>query len=344
MVHLSTVPLAKWKKMAVFISFLILVLSAIVLPHENDAVHSPKPHSVKLFNQHFSAVLHDNISNKKRQESGFNPLTFISNPNSNIYRDDAVGLNFEHIMNGAAKDADKCMFTPRKDSCFIRQYSDSSAAIIHKAKDSVWDIDSELKYTLNGPHYIDLEIKAVLRKDHFPLGYVGFMWASYMNSAVDRRIFFIGNENGKKEWIAFGEDTENGFEVGTVAYFECDSLQYEKETKTLNIIEDKHKKFVLPFYYGLTTCPGTEGKQDTMVYIMMFDQKEPIRFAMWNFFRNDKGEPDTHSPAWDWQYVIREPELNKEYGYKARVVYKPFCGREDVVEEFNTWIRQLDNL
>ena len=78
-----------------------------------------------------------------------------------------------------------------------------------------------------------------------------------------------------------------------------------------------------------------------MVYIMMFDQKEPIRFAMWNFIRDAEGNPDTHSPAWDWQYVIRQPVLNKEYGYRARIVYKPYVGRKDVIDEYEGWLREI---
>ena len=52
--------------------------------------------------------------------------------------------------------------------------------------------------------------------------------------------------------------------------------------------------------------------------------------------------PDTHSPAWDWQFVIREPEIDKEYGYRARVVYKPFSGRKEVREEYVNWRAKIN--
>ena len=47
----------------------------------------------------FKGVLHDNVSNEKRQGSGFTPLILKSYPGVNLYRDDAVGMNFEHIFN-----------------------------------------------------------------------------------------------------------------------------------------------------------------------------------------------------------------------------------------------------
>ena len=80
---------------------------------------------------------------------------------------------------------------------------------------------------------------------------------------------------------------------------------------------------------------------DAMVYIMMFDQREPIRFAMWNFFRTADGQADPHSPAWDWQYVIRNPEIGKTYGYRARVVFKPFVSAEDVKKTYLDWSSTL---
>jgi hypothetical protein len=326
--------------MPLLISACLLFLFSVVLPQEINLEGSDQKtstHSVFISNNYFSGTILDNFANKKRQGSGFNPLKHKMYSERNIFRDDAVGLNFEHIMNGSAVDADKCMFTPRIDSCTVRLNSDSSASIIHRAEDSYWNIDSELKYTFVGEHYIDLEFNAVLREDKFPLDYIAFMWASYMNSAVDRRFHFLGYKDNRKDWIAFGEDNKNGFETGTVAYYKTDSLRYEKKTKTLNIIENKNKTFVLPFYYGLVYGAGAESVQDTMVYIMMFDQKEAIRFAMWNFFRTADGKADTHSPAWDWQYVIRSPQINKPYKYSARIVYKPFKGRSDVLEEYKTW-------
>ena len=60
------------------------------------------------------------------------------------------------------------------------------------------------------------------------------------------------------------------------------------------------KKFIIPFYYGLIDV-GCDRKMisDRLIYLVLFDQTDPIRFAMWNFFTDKFGNPDTHSPAWD---------------------------------------------
>ncbi len=80
---------------------------------------------------------------------------------------------------------------------------------------------------------------------------------------------------------------------------------------------------------------------DSLLYLVLFDQTEPIRFAMWNFIKNKAGNPDTHSPAWDWQYVVRNPKVGMSYGYMARVVVKPFKGIEQIWREYQTWNEYL---
>ncbi|MCC6488289.1 MAG: hypothetical protein IT364_12395, partial [Candidatus Hydrogenedentes bacterium] len=117
---------------------------------------------------------------------------------------------------------------------------------------------------------------------------------------------------------------------------------YEENAQTLNLLENPAKKFLLPFYYGLVDGDGSEATtEDTMAYVMMFDRTEPIRFALWNFIRNAAGEADSHSPAWDWQFVIQEPVPGKTYGYRARVLYVPFASPEAIRAAYEEWAASL---
>ena len=79
----------------------------------------------------FRGLLLDNEANADRQGSGFTPLCHLNYPDHNLYRDDAVGLNFEHIMNGAAADAARSMFTPRKDRCLLLSHAPGEASVRH---------------------------------------------------------------------------------------------------------------------------------------------------------------------------------------------------------------------
>ena len=114
--------------MNIFFKYLFFVaLFFLLVSCNKNSETGIKSHSLQISNRYFKGILHDNISNKKRQGSGFTPLTHYLYPGQNIFRNDAVGLNFEHIMNGTAIHADISMFTPRKDSCRIEQKNDSSA-------------------------------------------------------------------------------------------------------------------------------------------------------------------------------------------------------------------------
>jgi hypothetical protein len=309
-----------------------------------DNLQENTVHKIDLHAHGWRGTVLDNVGNADREGSGFNPLCNGAFPDDNLFRNDGVGWNFEHIFNGAATDASRSMFTPRNDPCFLRKHTDASASLHWSAHGSSWGVESEMTYTIVDRHTVDLQFKATLTEDVWPMGYLAMMWASYMNHTRDRRIHFYGKEGDREGWVSFGDDVDDGFETGTVRYHDVNPLAYEDGAQTLNIIEHPLKTYILPFYYGLVDGDGDNAtKEDTMAYIVMFDQAHTIRFAMWNFIRNPEGNPDTHSPAWDWQFVIRSPERGKTYSYRSRILYKPFESPHAVLKEYETWRRQLDN-
>jgi len=298
--------------------------------------------TLEIHSPSFSGVLHDNLSNEQRQGSGFNPLILKSYPGTNLYRDDAVGMNFEHIFNGAKGQHEISMFTPRTDPCHLKKTGESRCEIYWPSAGSKWGMAARMIYDLSTENQIDLVFECTPELYLYPQGFAAMMWASYMNRALDRKIHFWGTEGDRTGWVAFGEGTGKDIETGTVAHTAQADLPYEKEAQTLNLIENPTKKFIAPFYYGLIDSDhDLQTTGDTLIYLVLFDQTAPIRFAMWNFFTDENGDPDTHSPAWDWQYVIRDPQVGKRYGYRARVVVKPFTGTEQIWEEYRRWGEDL---
>ena len=299
-------------------------------------------HGVRIGAGPLRGTVYDNEANAERSGSGFNPLIHAKYPNQNLFRGDYVGLNFEHLFNGTEADKDLCMFTPRKDPCVVFSHSADSVTLRWPAEGSAWGMECEMAYEMGEACVVDMAFTAVPTQKRYPLGYAAMMWASYMNHTRGRTIHFWGMNGDEEGWVTFGEDTAEGFETGTIACHGVPDLPYEEGTKTLNILEHPTKKFLLPFYYGLVDGDGdpkTDG--DTMVYIMMFDRKEPIRFALWNFITDASGAPDPTSPAWDWQYVIRNPKVGKKYGYRACMVYKPFAGADDVRKVYDFWAQRF---
>ena len=286
----------------------------------------------------------DNVANKGRQGSGFNPLCYGLYPGQPIYSTNATGLNFEHIFNGVAADKAISMFTPRTDPVELISRSMNSAELHWPVERSAWGTDCRMTYTLAEPGAIDISFSVTLTQKRFRQGYAAFMWASYMACARDRKIYFYGLDGDQEGWTAFGEEVNGGFETGTVSCQGVAPLPYEKESQTLNIIEHPAKHFLKPFYYGLIDGDhNLATTNDTLAYVMMFDQKSPIRFAMWNFVKESTGQADSHRPAWDWQFVIQNPVLGKQYRFRARLVICPFAGRGEVLQRYEKWAKTLDS-
>ncbi len=298
--------------------------------------------SLEVDNTSFQGILHDNLSNKKHQGNGFSPLVLKSHSGVNLYRNDGVGINFEHIFNGAKEEYDISMFTPRQDPCILKQTRKNCYELRWPSKGSKWGMECRMAYDLSSASQIDITFGYTPTVDLYSHGFVAMMWASYMNSAVERKIHFWGTYGIRVGWIEFGEDLGQEFEVGTISYLSTPNLPYDQESQTLNIIEHPQKKFITPFYYGLIDVGyDTKTISDRLIYLVLFDQIDPIRFAMWNFFTDKFGNPDTHSPAWDWQYVIQDPKVGHNYGYRARVVVKPFKGTEQIWIEYRKWKEDL---
>lgn len=333
----------KARRIAVEEKFEAAARSDLVIKNLIDAFH--RQTALEVDSASFEGMLHNNLSNKRRQGSGLNPLILKSYPGANLYRDDAVGVNFEHIFNGAKDQRSISGFTPRQDPCLLSLVGENQYEIYWPSETSKWEMEARMHYDLSKEGQVDLVFECTPRSDIYPQGFVAMMWASYMNRTYDRRIHFWGTDGDRTGWVAFGENSDEdlgfrvveGFEFGAVSHVAAATLQQEEGVKDLNLIE-RDKKFITPFYYGIVDGDhDLETKSDKLLYLVLFDQTDAIRFALWNLFVNENGDADTHSPAWDWQYVIRDPVVGQRYGYRARVVVKPFEGTKQIWDEYRRW-------
>ena len=92
-------------------------------------------------------------------------------------------------------------------------------------------------------------------------------------------------------------------------------------------------RFTKPFYFGRAA--------NDMTLILMFDRthsaKDEIRFSLFKF----KVQKERRKPAWDFQYVIRDVEEGREYGYRGRLVWKKFVSQDDCLREYKSWAATL---
>jgi hypothetical protein len=79
-----------------------------------------------------------------------------------------------------------------------------------------------------------------------------------------------------------------------------------------------------------------------MLYLQMFDQTSPVRLTMSPTGGGRDDEKRVFNPAWDYQFVIDDVEIGKEYHLRSRLVYKAYGGRQEVIDLFSQWKDEID--
>src|SRR5262249_6297583 len=116
---------------------------------------------------------------------------------------------------------------------------------------------------------------------------------------------------------------------GTYRSVKASVLAYDAEHNfKLNLWSYEYPRFTQSFYYGR----AAQG----MTMILMFDkawtEEDEIRFSLFKFKL-----PRRPRPAWDFQYVLRKIRKGREYGFKARLVWKKFVSPDDCLKEYARW-------
>ncbi len=71
--------------------------------------------------------------------------------------------------------------------------------------------------------------------------------------------------------------------------------------------------------------------------MVMLDRTEGIRFTHSPSGGGFNAMRQTSNPAWDFQFIIPKYEVNEDYGFKGRLVYRPKCSRDEVMKEYESW-------
>jgi hypothetical protein len=251
----------------------------------------------------------------------------------------SAGLNFEHIIAGHANPAN--MFSPRHGRYELLRLTDRSGArLVRRADDDHWKIDSTMTYRLVPTHSIDIDFRCTPRDAALfqPRGYALLFFADYMNDVADAALHFRGvpAADEDEQWIAAdappGHAAYNG--GGTYRHRDAQALEYDADHNfKLNLWSYEYPRYTQPFYFGRAA--------HDMTFILMFDraytEADEIRFSLFKFKL-----PRFPRPAWDWQYVIHRVESGREYGFRARLVWKKFVSAEDCLAEYENWRRGLD--
>lgn len=246
----------------------------------------------------------------------------------------SAGLNFEHIISGHKNRNNS--FTHRSGKFAMSVLPDGkSAMLVRKREDDPWSMSSTLKYTVTTPHYIDVDFRCVPhdRALFGQRGYAILFFANYMNDVEQVGLNFrgIAGPNQEEKWIS--ADAPKGHpdwnQGGTYRSSSASDVQYDADHNfKLNSWSYDYPRFTKPFYYGRAA--------NGMVFILMFNKtctdEDEIRFSLFKFKLRRFPRP-----AWDFQYAIRKIEEEREYGFRARLVWKKYVSPDDCLREYETW-------
>jgi hypothetical protein len=174
-------------------------------------------------------------------------------------------------------------------------------------------------------------------------GYAILFFANYMNNVDDIALNFRGVEGAKQEERWIKADAPLGprdkrhpdwTQGGTYRSLPAADQEYDADHDfKLNSWSYNYPRFTKPFYYGR----AGQGMVFMLMFDKMYSEQDEIRFSLFKFFVR----PTTPRPAWDFQYVIHKVEEGKDYGFKARLVWKRFVSPEDCLKEYETWSASL---
>jgi hypothetical protein len=271
-----------------------------------------------------TAVIGDNEAYDGRRPgyNGIHRLVHRSRPESLF---GIAGLNHEHIFDGRQElVADpKVYFEPRNAPLTLTRISETEAEL-HQPPTPTFFLESWTRFKLVAPHYIDFTYRCKPHQHAFRNGYIGLFWASYIEAPENKAIYFRDD----KGWVQYCTQRHN--DESTVRHVD-DRLALAIEAGGRDTLYRNYSplRFAEPFYYGLA---------GTHVYALMFDRTEGIRFS----HSPSSGGPPSHpNPAWDWQFIVPRYDVLQEYGYRARVVYREKCSREEIQREFAAWRASL---
>ena len=276
-----------------------------------------------------TAVIGDNAAHQGHR-AGYNGLWSLRHKQStrSVFVPGIAGLNLEHVFNGETEFGGRdVFFEPRRAPMTFRKVN-AATAELHQPPTPNFHMESWTTFTLEAPHYIDFEFRCKPHQHVHERGWFGIFWASYINAPLDKSMYFRGGWRAKEDmWMQLctQEHDDESTVLAQGDDFKLTWLEGSRDALFKNISRMRYGR---PFYYGIF-----EG----LTYILMFEKADGIRFTHSPSGGGYNKELNTTNPAWDWQFIVPQYDVNEEYKYRARLVLRPKCSREEILKEVAGW-------
>ena len=297
-------------------------------PALHAAAADNHPSSATLKAGKLTAVVGDNAAAGEHR-AGYNGVWSLRHAAGarSVFVPAVAGLNLEHIVSGEHLEDTKTFFEPRNAPMTFRKISESEAEL-HQPPTPTFHVESWSRFRLVAPHYLDMSFRCVAHQAVFPRGYLALFWASYIHAPADKSMYFLGGLDGQKNsWTQLCTQWHN--DQSTVRHREDNfKMNFPAGGRDALFKSLSRFRFDQPFFYG---------NFDDLTWLVMFDRAEGIRLTHSPSGGGGNAELQTTNPAWDFQFLVQQPEVMQEYSFTVRTMLRPRCSREELLAEYLKW-------
>lgn len=297
---------------------------------------SPAQHSGEIGVEGFRCVVGDNEPWGEQHGKRYNGVFLLEMPGmaATPFVASYAGLNLEHYFDLGPRNADdQVFFEPRRAPMTFTQL-DAHSAELYQPTTRHYGVESWTRFEVKSPGRLDMRFKCVPHKAGLEGGLLGVFWASYINAPMDKSMYFLaaGSSLDKPVWEQYVTQKHN----------RDSTVLSEKDTRVFNFGRkgDTLYSNISPLQYSVPFYYGNHGDH---VLIYIFEPAALIRFSHSPSGGGPTPAKDGYNPAWDFQYLIPGYQTGKEYGFRMRLVCKPWKDRADIIEEVRVCLREMEN-
>lgn len=271
-----------------------------------------------------TAVIGDNEADEG-QRAGYNgvqSLVSAHSPDGNLFVPGVAGLNLEHLLDGRDMSRPDAFYEPRRWPMELEKLDEQSARL-HQAATPTLGVQSMTTFTLRRPHYIDIDLRLVLRRDLLEHDYLLAFWASYINAPEDLGMHFLGRPRADsvgEGWLQLC--TERHGVDSTVCHVEVEPQLPHSLGRPSLAYSYSELAYTRPFFFG---------RRGEMMFALMFERTDDVRLT------HSPSGGGEGNPAWDFQWVLHTPEVDREYRLRARAIYAPWENEREIRREYEQW-------
>lgn len=241
-----------------------------------------------------------------------------------------AGINLEHYFDAQNRHPERdVFFEPRAVPMNFKKISDTTAEL-HQEATPHWGVESRTTIELKEPYYLDYRFRCTPSKPGLAGGLLGVFWASYISGPLDKSIYFLRDDSTLDTplWEQFYSQVHNR---DSVLRHRSDTFRMPKvENPDALWLAESPLRYSEPFFYG---------RYKNMVLIFIFKSDSLVRFTTSPSGGGRTADNTAKNPAWDFQLLVPNYQVDQTYSLDVRLVYKPWAGREDVLEEVRRYLQ-----